>query len=75
MNLARFIGNLKTVSSRYMRKKFANHLKRFFWKTRFWNSAYAVVSAGGHASSSCLPTSKTRKRPLEGGRACALRAA
>jgi putative transposase len=50
MNLARFIGNLKTVSSRYMRKEFANHLRRFFWKTRFWNSAYAVVSAGGHAS-------------------------
>ncbi len=50
MNLARFIGNLKTVSSRYMRKEFASHLKRFFWKTRFWNSAYAVVSAGGHAS-------------------------
>jgi putative transposase len=50
MNLARFIGNLKTVSSRYMRKEFASHLQRFFWKARFWNSAYAVVSAGGHAS-------------------------
>ena len=26
------------------------HLKRDFWNNRFWNSAYAVVSAGGHAS-------------------------
>lgn len=50
MNLARFVGNLKAVSSRYVRKEFAQHLKRFFWRTRFWNSAYAVVSAGGHAS-------------------------
>jgi putative transposase len=50
MNLARFVGNLKTVSSRYLRKEYAQHLKRFFWKTRFWNSAYGVVSAGGHAS-------------------------
>lgn len=50
MNLARFVGNLKTVSSRYLRKEFAAHLRQFFWKARFWNSAYAVVSAGGHAS-------------------------
>lgn len=50
MDLSRFVGNLKTVSSRYLRKEFAQHLARFFWKNRFWNSAYAVVSAGGHAS-------------------------
>ena len=50
MNLARFVGNLKTVSSRYLRKEFEEHLRRFFWKTRFWNNAYGVVSAGGHAS-------------------------
>lgn len=50
MNLARFVGNLKTVSSRYLRKEYAGHLRHYFWKARFWNSAYAVVSAGGHAS-------------------------
>lgn len=50
MNLATFIGNLKTVSSRSIRKEFATHLRAYFWKARFWNSAYAVVSAGGHAN-------------------------
>ena len=50
MNLARFMGNLKTVSSRYIRQEFAEHLRRYFWKARFWNNAYGVVSAGGHAS-------------------------
>jgi len=45
MNLARFVGNLKTVSSRYLRREFEQHLKRFFW-----NNAYGVVTAGGHAS-------------------------
>ncbi|WP_197033161.1 IS200/IS605 family transposase [Thiomonas sp. FB-Cd] len=50
MDLARFVGNLKTVSSRYIRKEFAQHLRKFFWKVQFWNNAYAVVSAGGHAS-------------------------
>lgn len=50
MDLARFVGNLKTVSSRYIRKEYAEHLRQFFWKVRFWSGAYAVVSAGGHAS-------------------------
>ena len=50
MDLARFVGNLKTVSSRYIRKEFAEHLKKFSCKAKFWNNAYGVVSAGGHAS-------------------------
>jgi putative transposase len=25
-------------------------LKKYYWKVKFWNNAYAVVSAGGHAS-------------------------
>ena len=50
MDLARFVGNLKTVSSRYIRKEYADHLKRFFWKNKFWNNADGVVSSGGHAS-------------------------
>lgn len=50
MDLSRFVGNLKTVSSRHIRKEFAEHLRKYFWKVRFWNSAYGVVSAGGHAN-------------------------
>jgi putative transposase len=50
MNLARMIGNLKTVSARLIRKEFEDHLKQYFWKVKFWNNAYAVVSAGGHAN-------------------------
>ena len=50
MNLARRVGNLKTVSARLVRKEFAAHLKSYFWKDRFWSSSYAVVTAGGHAS-------------------------
>jgi REP element-mobilizing transposase RayT len=29
---------------------YAQQLRRFFWKARFWNSAYGVVTAAGHAS-------------------------
>ena len=50
MDLSRFVGNLKTVSARHIRKEFADHLAMFYWKAKFRNNAYAVVSAGGHAS-------------------------
>lgn len=56
MNLARMVGNLKTVSARLLRKEFAAHLAKYFWKTKFWNNAYAIVSAGGHASIEQLVT-------------------
>ena len=44
------IGNLQTVSARRMRQEYVAHLREFFWKARFWNNAYAVVSVGGHAN-------------------------
>ena len=56
MSLARMIGNLKTVSARLIRKEFPEHLANYFWKVKFWNNAYAVVSAGGHASLDVLLT-------------------
>lgn len=54
MNLARMVGNLKTVSARRIRQEYAEHLKRYFWKAKFWNNAYSVVSAGGHANLEAL---------------------
>lgn len=50
LNLARMVGNLKTVSARLVRKEFAPHLAKYYWKAKFWNNAYAVVSVDGHAS-------------------------
>ena len=47
MDLSRFVNNLKTVTSRLTRKKFATHLRKFYWKPVFWTRAYCVVSAGG----------------------------
>lgn len=47
LNLARMVGNLKTVSARHIRKEFAEHLAPFFWKPYFWSGAYAVTTTGG----------------------------
>lgn len=44
---AKFINSLKTVSSRLIRKKYADHLKPFYWKPVLWSRAYCLLTAGG----------------------------
>lgn len=41
------INNLKTVSSRLIRKEFALHFAKFYWKPTLWTRAYCLISAGG----------------------------
>ena len=47
VQLSKFVNNLKTVSSRLIRKEFANHVGRFYYKPVFWTGAYFVASCGG----------------------------
>ena len=42
-----FIGSLKTVTSRLIRKEFAEHLKPYYWKPVFWSRSYCLLSTGG----------------------------
>lgn len=44
---SKFVNNLKTVSSRLIRKEFAEHIKRYYWKPVLWTRAYCMISAGG----------------------------
>jgi len=44
---SKFINNLKTVSSRLLRKEFALHLQQYYWKPTLWTRAYCLISAGG----------------------------
>ena len=45
--LSKFINNLKTVTSRLMRKEFAEHLTQFYWKPVLWKRAYCLLTVGG----------------------------
>ena len=45
--LSKLVNTLKTISSREMRKEFADHLRPFYWTPVFWKRGYGVVSAGG----------------------------
>lgn len=45
--LSRFVNNLKTVTSRMIRKEFEDHLTKFYYKPVLWTRAYCIISAGG----------------------------
>lgn len=43
-----FVNNLKTVSSRFIRKDFAEDLARVYWgKPVFWSRSYCIMTCGG----------------------------
>lgn len=44
---SRFINSLKTVTSRLIRKEFASHLNKYYWKPLLWTRAYCLITAGG----------------------------
>ncbi|WP_294703587.1 IS200/IS605 family transposase [uncultured Fusobacterium sp.] len=46
IELAKLINNLKTVSSRLIRKKYSEYLKQFYWKNVFWSRSYCILTTG-----------------------------
>ena len=47
VQISKFVNNLKTVSSRLIRKEFGQHLELTYSKPVFWSGAYFVSSCGG----------------------------
>ena len=47
VQLSKLIANLKTVSSRLLRKEFAQELERTYSRPIFWSGSYFVASCGG----------------------------
>jgi putative transposase len=46
-NISVFVKNLKSSSSRLLRKEFELELSKTYWKPVLWSSSYCVISAGG----------------------------
>lgn len=45
---SRLVNTLKTISSRMIRKEFAEHINKFYRTAPvFWTGAYCAISAGG----------------------------
>jgi putative transposase len=47
VEISKLVNNLKTVSSRLIRKEFADVVNRIYSKPVFWTGAYFVASCGG----------------------------
>jgi putative transposase len=47
VQLSKLINNLKTVSSRLIRRDFRGHLSRIYRKPVFWHRSYCLISTGG----------------------------
>lgn len=61
---SKFINNLKTVSSRYMKKIHGEHLKRYYWGTNaMWSRAYCLITAGGAPLSVLKQYIEAQERP------------
>ena len=44
---SKLVNNLKTVTSRIIRKEFSDHVKKFYWKPVFWSRSYCIITCGG----------------------------
>jgi len=63
LEVARLVGNLKTVSARRIRSEYTEHLKSYFWKPYFWSRSYCVVSAGGASLETLKAYLENQDRP------------
>ena len=47
MALPKFIGNIKSVTSRKLRQEFPEEINQVYWKKVLWNESYFIASCGG----------------------------
>lgn len=47
LKLSNLVNNLKTVSSRIIRKNYKSYLLKFYKKPVFWHRSYCIISTGG----------------------------
>ncbi len=47
ISLSKLANILKTITSREIRKEFAEELKPYYWKPVFWKRGFGYTSAGG----------------------------
>lgn len=62
--LSAFVNNLKTVTSRLLRKEFATHLAAYYpHKPVFWSRSYCILTVGGAPLSVLKQYIEQQERP------------
>ena len=49
VQLSKLVNNFKTVSSRLLRKEFADFLSKYYWKPYFWSLSYFIATVSDRA--------------------------
>ena len=47
VQLSKLVNNIKTVSSRYLKKEFQDRFEKYYWKDALWSGSYYISSCGG----------------------------
>ncbi len=47
VQLSKLVNNLKTVTSRYLKKEFSGRFSKFYGKDALWSGSYFISSCGG----------------------------
>lgn len=47
LELPKFVGNIKSVTSRKLRQEFPEEINKVYWKKVLWNESYFIASGGG----------------------------
>ncbi len=47
IQLSKLVNNIKTVSSRYLKKEFRQRFEQYYWKDALWSGSYYISSCGG----------------------------
>jgi len=60
---SKLINNLKTVTSRLIRKEFPEHLARYYFKPVLWTRAYCLLTTGGASVDKIREYIEKQERP------------
>ena len=47
IEMSKFVNNLKTVTSRLIKRQHKAHFEKFYWKPALWTRAYCLLTTGG----------------------------
>jgi putative transposase len=47
IDLSKLVNNLKTVSSRLIRRDFPREIRKVYWQPVFWHRSYCILTCGG----------------------------
>lgn len=61
VQLSALVNNYKTVSSRLLRKEFAEELSIYYWKPVFWSQSYFIASVSDRSTAAVKEYIKNQK--------------